>query len=160
MLQLRRRMLFAGMALLVTGCASRGNPTWETPSVSLTSFGLAPETGGTPRFRIGLRIVNPNSTPLKMRGMSYSVALEDQRMLNSVASNLADVPPWGESEIELRSGIDLLGGLRFFNELLSSPERDKLRYAFNAKIEVEGALLPLRITEEGELSLAQETPRY
>ena len=160
MLPLRRRMLFAGMAILMTGCASRGDPTWETPSVSLTSFGLAPEAGGTPRFRIGLRIINPNSTPLKIRGMSYSVKLEGQRMLTSVASNLADVPPWGESEIELRSGIDLLGGLRFFNELISNPARDELRYAFEAKIEVENAVLPLRITEEGELSLAQETPRY
>src|SRR5690606_5800052 len=103
-----------------------------------------------PRIAIGLRVVNPNGTPLRMRGLSYAVSLEGYRMITGVTSRLAEVPPYSETEIELNSPIDLISSIRLFNELINTPGRDRLKYSLNARIDVDGMLAPLRLIEDGE----------
>lgn len=155
-----RRFMSAALLLvaaaLVAGCSGRGEPAFEQPTVSLTSFGLMPSDGRAPRFLIGLRLVNPNATPLKVRGMSYTVELEGHRMLTGVTSRIAEVPPYAESDIELQSPIDLVSSIRLFNELVNAPGRETLRYALNARLDVDGMLAPLRLLEDGELNFVQQ----
>jgi LEA14-like dessication related protein len=152
----RRVVLLFLVALLVGGCSSRGEMAFEQPTVALTSFGLLPSDGRAPRFAIGLNIVNPNATPLRVRGLSYTVELEGHRMLTGVTSRIAEIPPYAESEIELHSAIDLLSSIRLFNELVNAPGRETLRYALNARLDVEGMLVPLRLIEDGQLDFVQQ----
>ncbi len=150
-----RRLALLSTAVLLAGCAGMGDPSYETPVVSLSSFGLVPGEGRAPRIAMTLRVVNPNRTPLRMRGLSYTVALEGHRMLTGVTSRLADVPPYAETEIELNSPIDLLSSIRLFNELINTPGRDRLKYTLDARIDVDGVLMPLRLEEDGELVFTQ-----
>lgn len=152
----RRLALIALAALVVGGCSSRGDLAFEPPVVSLTSFGLLPSDGRAPRFAIGLRVVNPNSKPLRMRGLSYTVSLEGHRMLTGVTSRLAEVPPYAETEIELNSAVDLISSIKLFNDLVNAPGRQSIKYGLNARIEVEGMLVPLRLEEEGTLNFVQQ----
>lgn len=149
-------VLILSVGVFVAGCSGRGEPAFEQPTVSLTSFGLMPSDGRAPRFVIGLRLVNPNATPLKVRGLSYTVELEGHRMLTGVTSRIAEVPPYAESEIELQSPIDLVSSVRLFNELVNAPGREALKYALNARLDVEGMLTPLRLLEDGELNFMQQ----
>lgn len=155
----RRYALLVLGALVIGGCSSRRESGYETPSVLLTSIGLMPSDGRAPRVAIGLRVINPNRTPLKMRGLSYTVELEGQRMLTGVTSRLADVPPYSESEIEVNSAIDLLSSARFFNQLVSDATRDRMRYNLRARLDVDGMLLPLTLDESGELTFEQVQTR-
>ncbi|MDX5446216.1 MAG: LEA type 2 family protein [Zoogloeaceae bacterium] len=155
MIPSRRLILLALGAALLAGCSGRGDVAFEPPVLSLSSFGLLPSEGKAPRIAIGLRVVNPNGTPLRMRGLSYTVALEGHRMVTGVTSRLAEVPPYAETEVELNSPIDLISSIRLFNELINTPGRQTLKYSLNARIDVDGMLAPLRLIEDGELVFTQ-----
>lgn len=155
MIPSRRFALLALGAALLAGCSGKGDIAFEPPVLSLSSFGLLPSEGKAPRIAIGLRVVNPNGTPLRMRGLSYTVALEGHRMVTGVTSRLAEVPPYAETEVELNSPIDLISSLKLFNELINTPGRQTLKYSLNARIDVDGMLAPLRLIEDGELVFTQ-----
>jgi len=141
--------LFALLAL--SGCATL-QPGYETPTVTVNSFRTLPGEGVAPRFEIGLRILNPNRSPLKLHGIAYSVHLEGHRLLAGVANDLPEVAPYGEADITLDAGVDLLGGIGLIGDLLQA-SRKSLSYRLEAKLDI-GPLQPaIRVNHEGQLSL-------
>ena len=149
----RRLFLATAAALFLGGCAGV-RPGYERPSLMLESFRAIPSEGMSPRFALGLRVVNPNPTPLPLRGLSYNVEFEGFRVITGVAGNLETVPAYGESLIEVQAGVDLISGLRLFNNLLQDPQRDRLRYNLRARLDTGGIRRFLVLEESGELSLA------
>ncbi|AFI85779.1 LEA type 2 family protein [Methylophaga nitratireducenticrescens] len=136
----------------VSGCAS-WSTDYETPQVNITSFSLAPETKGiTPRFIIGLQVINPNRTALALQGMSYSIEVENHRILSGATADLPRVPGYGMADFTIEASPDLLGSVRLINRLLTN-QTQSLNYTFKAKLDV-GRLLPyLNIEENGRFSL-------
>lgn len=149
----RRLILAAAAAMTLGGCAGI-RPGYERPSLTLDSFRAIPSEGMTPRFALGLRVVNPNPAPLPLRGMSYNVAIEGYRIITGVAGDLETVPAYGESVIELQAGIDLISGLRLINDLLQDTRRENVRYNLKARLDTGGLSRFLVLEEAGQLSLA------
>jgi LEA14-like dessication related protein len=141
--------------LALAGCATL-QPGYETPTVTVSHFRILPSEGVAPRFEIGLRILNPNRTPLELHGIAYSVRLEGHRLLAGVANDLPEVAPYGEAEVNLVASIDLLGGLGLIGDLLNS-QRESLTYRLEAKLDI-GPLQPtIRVDHEGRLETRQHT---
>lgn len=147
--------------LVLTGCASLID-SYEKPQVSITSFSLAPQSeAASPTFLIGLRVVNPNRAVLPLYGMSYSVEVENQRILSGAEPDLPEVPGYGSAEFTVSASPDLLGSARLISQLLSG-KQDSLHYRFTAKFDV-GRLLPfITLEEEGEFGFgtASKEPAY
>lgn len=137
--------------LLFSGCAQLQSG-WEQPVVSIRTFEAVPTEGVVPQFKIGLHIVNPNRTPLILKGMSYNISLEGHKLLTGVANKLPEIPAYGEGTVELTAIVDVFSGIRFFTDLVRNQQRDKIAYSFNAKLDA-GALHPLiRVSEKGSFS--------
>nr|WP_296749349.1 LEA type 2 family protein [Thioalkalivibrio sp.] len=149
----RRLFLATAAALFLSGCAGV-RPGYERPSLMLDSFRAIPSEGMAPRFALGLRVVNPNPTPLPLTGMSYNVEFEGYRVITGVAGNLETVPAYGESLIEVQAGVDLISGLRLFHNLLQDPQRDRIRFNLRARLDTGGVRRFLVLEESGDLSLA------
>lgn len=147
--------LFVMLALL-SACAS-WSPNYEKPQVNITSFSLAPESNGlAPRFIIGLQIINPNRAALPLKGMSYSVEVENNRVLSGATPDLPKVPGYGMADFTIEASPDLLGSARLINRLLSG-QSQSLGYTFKAKLDV-GSIMPfIHIEESGRFNLS-ETP--
>jgi len=139
---------------LLAACAS-WSPNYETPQVNVTSFSLAPETNGlAPRFIIGLQIINPNRAALPLKGMSYSVEVENNRILSGATPDLPRVPGYGMADFTIEASPDLLGSARLINRLLSG-QTSSLDYIFKAKLDV-GSLMPfINIEESGKLTMPE-----
>jgi hypothetical protein len=142
----------AALALFfLAGCATL-QPDYETPTVTVNSFRPLPGEGVAPRFEIGLRILNPNRSPLKLHGIAYNVRLEGHRLLAGVANDLPEVAPYGEADVILVVGVDLLGGIGLIGDLMQS-SRESLTYRLEAKLDI-GPLQPaIRIDHEGVVNL-------
>lgn len=147
-------MFFAvtlGLAGLLGGCASL--PTgFETPAVSVSSFRALPGEGVSPRFRIALRIVNPNRTALRLQGVAYSVSLEGHKVLTGVANDLPVIDAYGEAEVVVIAAADLLSSVRLIADLMGQ-QRSTFNYQFAAKLDMGALLPPIRVLDQGQVSL-------
>ncbi len=147
------RLILLMLLLVVAGCATL-SPYPERPTVSVTSFALAPDsTGLTPRFRVGLNVVNPNRRDLPLVGMSYAVELEGTRILSGAAANLPVVPAYGSADFTIDLTPDLLGSARLLSDLMGR-QREQLDYRFSARLDVGGWTPDIRVEQAGRLSLA------
>lgn len=141
------------MTLFVTfvGCASL-EPGFETPTVGVTSFRVLPAEGAVPKFEIGLHIVNPNRTSLKLEGLVYSVTLEGHKILTGVSNNLPTIEAYGEGDVLLLASADLLNSIGLFATLLQSPQ-ETFDYMLDAKLDI-GSFRPrIHVVKEGQVSL-------
>lgn len=140
------------MLVILSACASWA-PNYEKPQISITSFSLAPDSSGlAPRFLIGLQVINPNRRALPLQGMSYSVEVDDNRVLSGVKPDLPRIKGYSSADILIEARPDLLGSARLLNQLLSG-QKKKLDYLFKARFDV-GAFLPyVTIEERGEFAL-------
>jgi LEA14-like dessication related protein len=143
-------LLFA-LVFFLSGCALL-QPAFETPEVRVTSFRMLPSEKMAPRFEIGLHVINPNRSSLKLNGLTYSVNLEGFKVLSGVANDLPVIAGYGEGDVIVEATADLVSSLGLLSELMQRP-REKVSYDLNAKLDI-GALLPsLRISQTGQIAL-------
>ena len=147
-------VLFSLSLLFTLSCATL-QPGYETPTVSITSFEAIPSQGMIPQFQIGLHIVNPNRSPLNLKGISYTITLEGHKIMTGVSNQLPRIEAYGEGDLVLNASVDLFSSIGFFTDLMRNQKKDKFSYSLNAKLDA-GSLHPLiRITKKGEISLTQ-----
>ena len=140
--------------LLAGGCASL-TPGFQHPEVNLVSFTPVPSSGLLEqRFKVGLRVLNPNGVSLPLKGLSYSLKLNGHKVVSGVAADVPELPAYGETRLDLEAGISLLGGARFITGLLQGGG-EQLDYRLETRLNV-GAFLPaITLREEGQISLGQ-----
>ncbi len=135
---------------LAAGCSTL-RPDFETPSVNVTSFMPLPSQSFTPKFEIGMRVVNPNSTRLSLRGMSYKIFLNDHEVVEGAANELPVVPAYGEAEFRVIATVSIIEGMRFVQDMLKNAN-GQVDYRLQAKLDV-GAMIPsIRIEKTGSYS--------
>lgn len=137
---------------LLSGCAGMTNSQFEQPVVSLSSFRMLPQEMVSPKFEIGLHIINPNRESLSFEGIYYTVNIEGYDVLAGVSNNLPTVDPYGEADVLLEANVDLLKSIRLISSLMQQP-RDRFKYSFNAKLDPGGLNPKLIIQEDGEFNL-------
>jgi len=139
------------MVLPLWGCAGLTSD-FEAPAVSISTFKALPGQGVVPRFEIGLHIINPNRSPLALKGMVYTISIEGYKILTGVANDLPAIEAYGEGDIRLEAGVDLFSSIMFFTGL-AKEGRDEFNYSLAAKLDV-GTLAPvIRVNREGRFSL-------
>lgn len=137
--------------VLGSGCAAM-RLNYEAPTVSLSSFRILPSDGMGPRFEIGLHVVNPNSSSLKIQGISYTVIIEGHRILTGVANDLPVIDGYGEGDVLLHATADLLNSISLITGMLKAP-RDTVAYELVAKLDVGGFHPNIYVEKKGDISL-------
>jgi hypothetical protein len=112
-------------------CAGMG-PGFETPTVVVNSFRALPSEGVVPNFEIGLRVINPNSQALTLRGVAYTISLGGHELIKGAGHDLPVIEGYGEGDIRLTASANLFAGIRLVSELMKGPG-DSLPYEFEAK---------------------------
>jgi LEA14-like dessication related protein len=127
-------------------------PGFEEPQVSLSRFRVLPSNSMVPTFEIGLHIINPNRTALKLSGLSYTVELEGARILSGVSSQLPRIEAYGEGDILLEVRPDLFNTINLFSQLIQQP-RDSIDFKLEVLLDV-GSLWPkIRVEKSDQISL-------
>lgn len=146
--------IFTGLILssLVFGCAAL-RTDYDAPAVSITSFKAIPGEGIVPGFEIGLHIVNPNRTPLELKGISYTINLEGHDILTGASNKLPRIEAYGEGDVVVHAALDFFNSIGLFRNLARNQKQETFSYSLNAKLDV-GTLQPvIRISKKGKISL-------
>jgi LEA14-like dessication related protein len=141
--------LFASVFL--TACASL-SPNYEQPTVTLSSFKALPSEGMVPAFEVGLRVINPNTTPLDLVGVVYTISLQGHELVKGVGNDLPVIEGYGEGELLLTASANLLAGIQFIGDMMNSTD-ESLEYEFNAKLDLSGFYPSINVRETGSISL-------
>jgi len=150
------RIGLLSLVLLFSGCATL-NPNYETPTVTLSSFRALPSEGMTPAFEIGLRIINPNPTPLELQGVVYTIEIEGHELVKGVGKGFPVIDAYSQGDITLTGSANLLAGIRFIGDMMQSPG-EELDYEFEARLDLGGLHPSIRVREKGAFNL-QGSPR-
>lgn len=142
----------ASIVLMVASCATI-HPDYETPVVNVSSIRALPAEGMAPRFEIGLHIVNPNRSPLKLYGIAYSLKLEGYKILTGVANDLPIIEGYDEGDVSLFASANLLNSIRFFSKLINT-RREAITFDLEAKLDLGGFRPTIRVVESGEVDLS------
>lgn len=146
----RLSLLLCFLLPLISGCAAMRSD-YDPPGIALNSFRLLPSNGISPRFEIGLQIINPNPQPLSLLGIVYDVFVEDEKILMGVANDLPAIEAYGQGDVLLEASANILGGVKLIGSLINTP-RDAIKYTFRAKLDVGTFGPPIKIVEEGYFS--------
>jgi len=136
---------------LLPACATL-DPNYEEPTVMLSSFRAIPSEGIVPAFEVGLRIINPNDSPLELAGVVYSISLQGHELVKGVGKGYPPIEGYSEGIIKLTAGANLLEGIRFITGMAKNQDAP-VEYRFQAKLDLAGIYPSLRISETGLLDL-------
>lgn len=147
-----RVSLVVCLFFFVASCA-RWSSEYETPQINVISVNFAADQQGiNPRFVIGLEVINPNRQALDLKGMSYQLEVEGQRILTGAKADLPMIEAYSSERFTIEASADLLGSSRLIAQLFAG-QHQHLDYIFKAKLDA-GRLLPfIRVEESGQLDL-------
>ncbi|MFC6631988.1 LEA type 2 family protein [Microbulbifer taiwanensis] len=153
MTRLYRLSLLLILALLVSGCAAL-SPDFQEPQVEVTALEpMPPGPGNDLRFRIHLRVFNPNDSELALSGLYYTLSLAGHKVITGTSSNLPPIAPYGQEDIVVDATASLVGSIFAAAELIGS-RRETVPYELEAKLGLRRSILPsIRVRRSGEVRL-------
>jgi len=147
----RLRCLLYAVLLPLAACVSLP-ADFKDPTVTLVSITPQITNLFAPEFDVVLHVTNPNRKALDIAGLSYTIHLQGNKLIEGVANELPVVAAYGEADISLHATASLMNGLNLLGDLLNQPS-DQVEFELNAEIDL-GTLYPMiRVQRSGVISL-------
>jgi LEA14-like dessication related protein len=77
--------------MLIWGCATMA-PSLEAPRISLVSMTQQPSSDMETAFQLELRLINPNDTPLNLKGIDCRLDINDSTIASGVSNERVQLP--------------------------------------------------------------------
>jgi LEA14-like dessication related protein len=150
----RRVYFFAVLAIiLLSGCAGV-KPKLEEPSVKVANIKLLPMQGFVQPIQVDLLISNPNDRDLSLRGIAYTVGIENFDVLSGVENRLPILPSYQETPVSVVVSANLIQILQLAQHMSGRNAVNNINYNFTAKLDFSAWLPSYTVTEKGVFSLS------
>ncbi len=124
----------------------------EAPRVSLVSIAPVDFRLFEQRFRVTLRVQNPNSREITIRGLEYEIVVNDRIFAQGVSGKPVTVSAWGENIAELEVVSTLRRVMEQIEEF-GSRAKPSFDYAISGHVSVDGVPFAVPFDYQGTLSL-------
>lgn len=141
----------AALVLLLAGCANLLTQP-ERPEVSLASIALVEPGLLEQRYRVQLRVQNPNNFDLPIDGLQLRLELNGQPFVTAVSAAPVTVPRFGTALVEIDAVSTLAGLLQQFKGIAVG-NSESVRYKLSGKAHLSQPSMALPFTQEGEINL-------
>lgn len=148
---MRRILAIALVGVVLTGCATLGGLS-EPPRVSLVNIEPLDLRLLEQRFRVTLRVQNPNSRDITIRGLDYEIVVNDRVFAQGVSGKPVTVPAWGENTAEVEV-VSTLQRVMEQLEALGSRGEPSIDYAISGQVSVDGIPVPVPFEYKDSLGL-------
>ena len=139
-------------AILMVSCANL--PTTEPPNLSVIGIQVEEATVLEQKYRIRVRIQNPNDYDLAITGMKYDLELNGRPFLKGVNGETLVVPRYGEVTTEV-GGVSTIFSFVRQIEALQAGAGEALTYDLSGKLSLQDRLFQLPFQYQGRLELPQ-----
>lgn len=136
-MQIRRILpYFIVMALMtLVGCSTL--TSFKDPEVTLESIEPVSSKGMNPRFKVILRVTNPNDQDFEMDGVSFNLDVAGKDLLSGVANDIPTLKAYSETLVDVEASISLFELLKLVRYLGKNLD-EELSYNLQTTIDPSG----------------------
>lgn len=138
--------------VLLSSCSTLG-PKLEQPTVKVAGLQLLPAQGLLQPLEVSLLVTNPNDRDLSLRGMSYSIGIENFDVLSGVSNELPTLGAYRETPVKVVVTANVLQLVRLIEHFGRNGVKENVDYHFSAKLDFSAWLPALRVNEKGSIPL-------
>ncbi len=147
-----KKLTFSLLVVVIfAGCAGTDRIS-DPPYITLSNINLLNMGVFEQRYRIMMRIQNPNDVPIPINGMSYRIYINEQDFARGVSDKTVTIPGFGEEVIEINATSDLTSMLKQFQKLMSGGIQ-KVSYRLTGKARLANRMRSLPFEYKGKLDL-------
>jgi len=144
------------LASIFLGACATMSPYRESPRVSLVSIQPQEMKLLEQRFALQLRILNPNDVMIPVKGLSYSIEINDREFAYGVSQQAVDIPAFGEALLDVEVVSNLLNVMRQL-QAMSGETRNSLDYRLAGKLSLANSHVSLPFDYSGVLTYLPAT---
>ena len=153
---IRCSVLSVFTAVLMSGCAGIHTRA-EAPSISLSNLEILKVGLLEQRYRLKLRIQNPNDFALPISGMKYQLDINDQKFANGVSRQAVTIPAFGEGMMDVEVFSNFGRIMEQFSGLASG-RMQKVSYRLFGSVSMAHSVVKLPFEYKGDVGLNFSTP--
>lgn len=144
---------YLSVSFLLAGCAGL-TPGIKDPDVKLVGLRLLPAQGILQRqIAVDLSILNPNRKDLGVRGINYSLGVENIKLLSGATDQVPVLKGMQETPVTLVMSADMISLMRLLEQFSSRGLGDKVNYNFSAVIDFSAWLPAMHVDKKGAVAL-------
>ncbi len=147
----RWRMGLVAAALLLAGCAAIPTRV-DPPRISLVNLQMLSVSSREQRYRLTLRIQNPNAFNLPVSRLEYDLALNGRDFTRGVSGEPFTVPAFGEQLAAVEGAVDFAQVVEQLRDWRSGRSQ-ALRYRLRGRLVVLKRFVRIPFEREGEVKL-------
>ena len=145
-------------SLMLAGCASLAYR--EPVRINVVGLEPIPGEGMEMRFKVKLRVQNPNETAIDFDGLALDLDLNGRPFATGVSDGAGSVPRFGETLIEIPVSVSAIAVVRQALGVIEGDGKAEVPYALRGRL-AGGLLGGMRFSDSGTLKLPEplKTPR-
>jgi len=148
-------LLVAALAVVLAACSTLGD--LQSPRLSLVGVQVLSGDMFAQRFRVRVRVENPNDLELPVRGLEYQIILMGDSFADGTSADAFLLPARGEAEFDMLVTTNFVSS---FGRLLSRVGGGKLEdieYEITGKVFVEkGMLRKIPFSHRGTVDFSKQ----
>ena len=147
-------------SLLLAGCASLTHR--EPVRINVVGLEPIPGEGMEMRFKVKLRVQNPNDTAIDFDGLALDLDLNGRPFASGVSDRAGSVARFGEALIEIPVSVSAIAVVRQALGVIEGVDGGKAEVPYALRGRLAGGLLGgMRFSDSGTLKLPEplKTPR-
>lgn len=141
--RISKAVVLLGLLSALTGCSTWFSSDFRDPNVQLTDVEIIKARLLEQQFMLRFRIDNPNEQSLPVRGLIYTVHLNDIELASGESSGWTTVPGHGFDYYEVPIHTNLWRHMKYIVRLLEKPDRP-IAYRLEGELKT-GLLLGRRV---------------
>jgi len=160
MIQSFARALFLAWAVaLLAGCASL-MPKLESPKVTILGLQTLSTDMFAQKFRVRVKVENPNAMELKVRGLDYEILLMGDSFAEGNSSDAFLLPALGEAEFDMAVTTNFVSSLGRLISRMGGGKLENVDYEIVGEILVDkGMVKKIPFNHKGKVDVAKAMAR-
>lgn len=128
----------------------------ETPNISVTKLDVREIGLLEQRYDVSLRVQNPNTVELPIKGLSFDIFLNGNKFAHGVSNGAVIVPAFGEQQIKVQIVSSLYSIINQI-KVLSTPGSERLSYRIIGQVSLSDYYSTLEFDQRGTIGIADES---
>ena len=143
--------------LLLAGCSTFG-PSLETPQLDLIGIQMLSTDMFAQKFRVRVKVQNPNEIELPVRGLDYKIFLMGDSFAEGMSTNGFVVPAGGEVEFDMVVTTNFVSSFGRLVSRVGGGKLENLDYEIAGEVLLEkGMVRKIPFNKHGKVDIARAT---